>query len=35
MAFNFVLPVRIVQAVFAIIVLGVLAYGKPAHIIAP
>ncbi|KAK3077419.1 hypothetical protein LTS18_010309, partial [Coniosporium uncinatum] len=26
MAFNFVLPVRIVQAVFAIIVLGVLAY---------
>jgi len=34
MAFNFVLPVRIVQAVFAIIVIGVLAYGKDVQLLA-
>ena len=28
MAFNFALPLRIVQAIFAIIVLGLTAYGK-------
>ena len=35
MAINWVLPVRVAQLVFAIIVLGLTAYGKLQHSLLP